>query len=98
MAEMPEVWESYRGDQPWLNLDPEVLKKEASQEMLRRHRESLPIANVDVEKTNWYKLYCGITRNWKELKGLRNRERIWEDIEEIVRRMKRYREAGDVPT
>jgi hypothetical protein len=44
-------------------------------------------------KTNWYRLYRGITVNWKDLKGLQNRRRIWEDCEEIIRRIKKYQEA-----
>ncbi|KAK2810650.1 hypothetical protein FQN50_002690 [Emmonsiellopsis sp. PD_5] len=42
------------------------------------------------DKTNWYQLYVEIRRNWSQLKGLRNRERIYKDVEEIIRRIKKY--------
>lgn len=41
-------------------------------------------------KTNWYEVYSAITRNWDKLKGLKNRRRIWKDVEEIIRRVKKY--------
>lgn len=59
-----------------------------------------PIPVPDVlppHQTNWYMLYLEIKRNWNELLGLRNRERIWMDCEEIVRRIATYREAGQIP-
>lgn len=28
--------------------------------------------------TNWFSLYRNIKQHWPELKGLRNRKRIWE--------------------
>lgn len=59
-----------------------------------------PIPVPDVlppHQTNWYMLYLEIKRNWNELLGLSNRERIWMDCEEIVRRIAAYREAGQIP-
>ncbi|KAF1973492.1 hypothetical protein BU23DRAFT_598904 [Bimuria novae-zelandiae CBS 107.79] len=35
-------------------------------------------------KTDWYHLYTEVTRNWSDLKGLRNRKRIWEDIGAVM--------------
>jgi hypothetical protein len=29
-------------------------------------------------RTNWFVLYRNIKKNWNDLKGLRNRKRIWE--------------------
>ncbi|KAE8356231.1 hypothetical protein BDV28DRAFT_127619 [Aspergillus coremiiformis] len=43
-------------------------------------------------RTNWYEVYSGIIRNWNELKGLQNRRRIWDDVEEIITRIKKYQE------
>lgn len=34
--------------------------------------------------TNWYMLYRDIKRHWGELKGLRNRQRIWNHLEKMV--------------
>ncbi|KAI9046062.1 F-box protein [Aspergillus affinis] len=39
-------------------------------------------------QTNWYQLYTEVKRNWPQLKGLRNRQRIWEDVDEIIYRIK----------
>jgi hypothetical protein len=45
----------------------------------------LPKAN-----TNWHQVYTQIKANWGRLKGLQNRQRIWEDVEEIIRRIRKY--------
>jgi hypothetical protein len=94
--EMPDVWETYRGDQPWLNKNPVLLEEETKAEMLRRYRESVPLVQFDPERMNWYKLYCGIVRGWDELKGLQNRKRIWEALEGIVEEVRVYRETGQI--
>jgi hypothetical protein len=39
-------------------------------------------------ETDWRYVFTAIKRNWASLKGLRNRERIWEDVGEIVRRIR----------
>ncbi|KAJ5296360.1 uncharacterized protein N7443_007253 [Penicillium atrosanguineum] len=39
------------------------------------------------ENTDWHRLFTQIKRNWPKLKGLRNRKRIWEDVEAIIRRI-----------
>ena len=41
------------------------------------------------DATNWYQLYTDVRRNWGQLKGLQNRKRIWEDVEEIIARIHR---------
>ncbi|PVH96939.1 hypothetical protein DM02DRAFT_674456 [Periconia macrospinosa] len=46
------------------------------------------------DRTNYYKLYTLITRHWNELRGLRNRERIWKDCEEILRRADEHKREG----
>jgi hypothetical protein len=38
-------------------------------------------------QTDWYFLYCQLTREWKNIKGLQNRERIWKTLEFIVHRV-----------
>ncbi|KAL4734593.1 hypothetical protein BDV11DRAFT_174638 [Aspergillus similis] len=57
----------------------------------------LPCLNLGVESvnlpkagTNWHRVYTTIKRNWACLKGLRNRQRIWEDVAEIIRRIQKY--------
>ncbi|KAF7911405.1 uncharacterized protein EAF01_002912 [Botrytis porri] len=51
---------------------------------------------IDTKKLDWYQLYLGITKGFKDgrLKGLQNRKRIWKDVEEIIRRIKKYEKMG----
>lgn len=93
---MPDVWDAYSAEQAWLNVDPVVLEEETKQEMLRRYRSKVPIPKFDPERMNWYRLYCGIVRHWKGLKGLQNRKRIWEAVEGIVEEVRGLRSRGEV--
>ena len=43
------------------------------------------VEDVPVGKVDWHKLYCTVKFGWVDLKGLRNRKRIWEDVEEFKR-------------
>ncbi len=54
------------------------------------------VKDLDVAKINWYDCYCRVKSNWKDLKGLQNRRRIWRDVEEIVRRIENYRNEGKI--
>lgn len=53
-----------------------------------------PSARPDVKlsrgNTNWHQVYVQIKQNWDRLKGLRNRQRIWDDVQEVMRRIKTY--------
>jgi hypothetical protein len=40
--------------------------------------------------TNWHGVYTQIKKNWSSLRGLRNRQRIWKDVEEIIKRIEKY--------
>lgn len=40
--------------------------------------------------TDWHAVYTQIKQNWSSLRGLRNRRRIWEDVEEIIKRIEKY--------
>ena len=53
--------------------------------------------DLDVAKYNWHELYCALKWSWKDLKGLRNRRRIWRDLEEILRRIEELRKDGKIP-
>jgi hypothetical protein len=48
------------------------------------------------DRTDYFKLYTLLTRHWKELRGLQNRERIWIDCQEILRRIKEYKIEGRI--
>ncbi|PLB44874.1 hypothetical protein P170DRAFT_429607 [Aspergillus steynii IBT 23096] len=43
----------------------------------------------ELEKTNWYAVYTGIKRDWRSLKGLQNRKRIWGHVNRMVEDMKK---------
>ncbi|KAF7590767.1 hypothetical protein BBP40_002383 [Aspergillus hancockii] len=66
------------------------LGSEAIEKMVPLTPEVPPQIKLPRGKTNWYELYTEIKRNWSDLKGLRNRKRIWEDVEEIITRIKKY--------
>ena len=51
---------------------------------------------MPVAKTDWYKLYMMVKFCWINLKGLRNRKRIWKVVEEVVRKIGRYRKEGKI--
>ena len=53
--------------------------------------------DLGVAKINWYDYYCTLKSTWMNLKGLRNRRRIWRDVEEIVRRIQNFRVEGKIP-
>jgi hypothetical protein len=42
-------------------------------------------------QTDWYKMYTMVRGCWQNMKGLRNRKRIWKDVNEIVSRIERSR-------
>ncbi|PYI32272.1 hypothetical protein BP00DRAFT_394798 [Aspergillus indologenus CBS 114.80] len=44
--------------------------------------------------TDWHRVFTRVKSQWSQLKGLRNRQRIWEDVAEIIRRMKALENSG----
>ncbi|KAJ6147506.1 hypothetical protein N7497_009488, partial [Penicillium chrysogenum] len=40
--------------------------------------------------TNWYRVFRQIRTHWPRVKGLRNRARIWTDVEEVIRRIRMH--------
>ena len=46
------------------------------------------VKDLDVAKINWYDCYCALKS------GLRNRRRIWRDVEELIGRIQVYRSQG----
>ncbi|KAI9647978.1 hypothetical protein NHQ30_002600 [Ciborinia camelliae] len=79
LEEMPAVYDEWRASKPVFDESIKGARKTGFEE------------GIDTQKLDWYQLYLGVTREFKEgaLKGLRNRERIWKDVEEIIRRIKR---------
>jgi hypothetical protein len=89
--ELPEIVEMWKeGEKALTASRPDVLAES--------HKEALTntIWKLSSTRTNWFELYTRITRQWKDLKGLHNRARIWKDVEEIIERIKKYRAEGKI--
>ena len=54
------------------------------------------MGDLDVASVDWYEWYCKWKSDWGDLKGLRNRRRIWRDVEEIVSRIEKFRKEGKI--
>ena len=52
--------------------------------------------DLDVANVDWYDRYCMWKHYCEDLKGLRNRRRIWRDVEEIIRRIQGLRKEGKI--
>lgn len=50
-------------------------------------RKARPVQKLDRLHNDWYFLYCQLRREWKNIKGLQNRERIWKAAEFVIRRI-----------
>lgn len=46
------------------------------------------------DQTDWYNLYQRVKGCWQEIKGLKNRKRIWKDVNEICNRIDKGRRDG----
>lgn len=90
--EFPGIWEEYVKDKPWLVQDPTEVYDEpyAIPELSRYKAPKIP----EEKEINWCKAFREISLHGLEIKGLRNRKRIWEDVEEILRRIERFRKEG----
>lgn len=62
-------------------------------EMQKSHR-CIDTPFLPKSATNWRQLTEDIATQWNDLKGLRNRARIWKDCEEILDRIERHRANG----
>ena len=56
-----------------------------------------PETALTEESINWCMVYYRISNDWLDLPGLRNRQRIWRDIQEILNRIDKYRGEGRIP-
>jgi hypothetical protein len=86
--EMPWIWEAW-SDRPYPFMACTTKRelrdnRHAARQGFRKPRQ---VRQLDRLQTDWYYLYYHIAREWKNIKGLQNRERIWKSIEYIVRRV-----------
>ncbi|CAD6571131.1 MAG: hypothetical protein ASARMPREDX12_004138 [Alectoria sarmentosa] len=54
------------------------------------------VKDLEMARIDWYEWYCTWKKGGGDLKGLRNRRRIWRDVEEIVSRITRFRKEGKI--
>lgn len=85
--EIAEIGESWSRDQPWPEKSYATLQSAAKE----------PPITLPAENPNWCRVYYEIMTHADELHGLRNRQRIWTDVEEILRRIRKYRDEGKIP-
>lgn len=52
--------------------------------------------DLEVASVDWYDWYCKWKLCCEDVKGLRNRRRIWRDVEEIVRMIQGLRKEGKI--
>ena len=57
---------------------------EHGERMSKSNRLPVPAPRIHAYEINWFKLCVGIQSNWDQLRGLRNRERIWIDCNKIL--------------
>lgn len=91
--EMPDLWEAWISDNPWLDEIPsfDIKTYLAPKTGASKTPHMLPQTG-----TNWCRVYYEVKKNLEDLKGLQNRERIWADVEEILRRISEHRREGRI--
>lgn len=52
--------------------------------------------DLPAHQTDWYKMYTMVKGCWQNMKGLKNRKRIWKDVNEIVTRIGNLRADGNI--
>jgi len=52
--------------------------------------------DLPLRNTNFHLLYRMSKFSWINLKGLKNRKRIWTDVSEVVTRIERHRREGKI--
>ena len=60
-----------------------LLRKENSRAR-KKHRKPQPAQRLDVLRTDWHWVYYQLKREFKNIKGLQNRERIWYALAHVV--------------
>lgn len=53
------------------------------------------LKSFDPKLCDWYRLYKKLKFCWMDLKGLRNRKRVWKEINALVSSVEMYREDVD---
>ncbi|KAJ1333821.1 hypothetical protein MN608_03818 [Microdochium nivale] len=95
MEDAPEASEEW--------IENEVVLDDAeieSQTMCADRKRILGYAPVklQLERTDWYRLYRDIVVDWEHLMGLRNRERIWQYVVDITQAVGQMMPTQDTDT
>lgn len=94
--EMPDHWEQYCMDHPWLTEDVDTEVSEALPQSIVELGLVRSMYPLPQDRTNWYEVYRLVVKHWDQLKGLRNRQRIWKSCETICDRIKKLTEEGKI--
>lgn len=70
-----------------LNSEQRAFQEQVIAEDDAEFRKPRPVHQLDRLHTDWYYLYCQIQEEWKNIKGLQNRERIWTAVKCVSRRI-----------
>ncbi|KAM0248531.1 hypothetical protein ACHAQJ_009436 [Trichoderma viride] len=84
--EFYDIWEENEPKSP-----PWFKTSEFRAQMKQSVEEKRAMAPIKLPRagTNWYRLYVDVKANETTVKGLRNRKRIWENVEHIVGEVKK---------
>jgi hypothetical protein len=94
--EIPEHYDQFCAERPWVLEDVDsAINPALAQSVADMARLEL-ICKLPRERTNWFVVYTQITRHWKDLKGLKNRERIWKCCEDITQRIQSCMNEGKI--
>ncbi|KAI9836032.1 MAG: hypothetical protein M1819_001643 [Sarea resinae] len=96
--EMPDIYDAFRATEPaYHDLVPPRTPSWPPPPPLHHAAAASPSPlELPRDRTDWHKLFASLKRHGPEMKGLRNRRRIWKDVEEIVRRIEKGRDEGKI--
>lgn len=94
--EMPEHWEEYCMDHPWLTEDVDTEVSAIIPQRIEELALARSVYRLPQDRTNWYEVYRLVVKHWGQLKGLRNRQRIWNVCEAICDRIEKLTEEGKI--
>lgn len=64
--------------------------------LLREVPHLWELGAVPVEKPLWFSLYKKVKFGFGKIMGLRNRERVWRDVNEVMRRVEGWKKEGKI--
>jgi hypothetical protein len=83
-------------DHPWLTEDVDAEVRVAISQSIVNLGLVRSMYPLPQDRTNWYEVYRLIVTHWDQLKGLRNRQRIWKICATICERIEKLTEEGKI--